>query len=440
MNTLLQEPPSRRHLSSLSLSIWGLVIFYVIYQFILRVSLGVMGPALMERFTINATEFSLLGSIFYFGYASMQIPVGIFLDYFGPLKTIPLFLCLCVTGFCFFTFSDNWTIILLGRLLTGIGSAGAYISSLKVSNILFPDHLSKIFVGITSSLGLLGAVCGGLIGFLLSILSLQTLLESLSLAGIILIGVVVFSFSFKKTRTLLQIKEISNTSSEEVLISGVARIFLKKPTLIILMVSVGLMTMALYTFADSWGPSFLIQIHHLSMDQAATSIFLIYIGMVTGCSLLSLIGNHFNITNLLIILCGFVTTSILISLLVFSNIPYLIILILTFIMGLCASLQILFFGIILSLVPKKFGGVTSGLTNMVIMLLGSGSISLMGVLMDYAQDLKIFHKGIPLYNKYSYNLAFGTIAGLVLLGTLIFLTLTMVNHFKAKRTSRPALL
>ncbi len=434
------SPHTHRHLSSLSLSIWGLVICYVIYQFILRVSLGVMAPDLMERFMINATEFSLLGSIFYFGYASMQIPVGIFLDHFGPLKTIPLFLFLCVTGFCLFTFSDNWTVVLLGRFLTGIGSAGAYISSLKVSNMLFPDRLSKLFVGITSSLGLIGAVCGGLIGFLLGVMSLQTLLQGLSVGGIALIGIFLLTFSFKKTRALLQIKEESSVQSDENLIAGITKIFLKKPILIALMGSIGLMTMALYTFADSWGPSFLIQIHHVSMDQASTSIFLIYIGMVTGCSLLSFIGNHFNITNIIIILCGLVTASILASLLIFSNIPYGVILTLMFILGLCASLQILFFGVILSLVPKKFGGVTSGLTNMIIMLLGSGSISLMGLLMDYAQETKILHNGVPVYSKYSYSFAFGTITGLVLLGAFIFSALTMINHFKARKTEEPALL
>ncbi|MBS0186002.1 MAG: MFS transporter [Proteobacteria bacterium] len=430
---------SAAHLSGLSFGIWGLVICYVIYQFILRVSLGVMAPDLMERFMINATEFSLLGSIFYFGYASMQIPVGIFLDHFGPLKTIPLFLCLCVTGFCFFTFSENWTIVLLGRLLTGIGSAGAFISSLKVSNMLFPDRLSKLFVGITSSLGLLGAVCGGLIGFLLSVLSLQTLLEGLSIAGLILTAVILLSFSLKKTRNLLQIKEVSHIPNENLLV-GITKIFFKKPVLIILMASVGLMTTALYTFADSWGPSFLIQVHHLSMDQAATSIFLIYIGMVTGCSLLSFVGNHFNNTNGIIVLCGLITAGILGFLLFFSAIPYFILLALMFILGLCASLQILFFGVILSLVPKKFGGVTSGLTNMIIMLLGSGSISLMGLLMDYAQETKILHNGVPVYSTYSYRFAFGTITILVLLGAFSFAILTLIDHFKRKKTEGPVLL
>lgn len=424
-----------RHVSSLSLSIWGVAIAYVIYQFILRVSLGIMAPSLMERFAINATEFSLLGSIFYFGYASMQIPVGIFLDYFGPLKTIPLFLFLCVTGFCLFTFSDNWSLVLFGRLLTGIGSAGAFISSLKVSSLLFPERLSRTFIGITSGLGLLGAVCGGLIGFLFSIFSLQTLLQVLSFSGIGLLLLVGISFSFQTTQALLNIREEATHPSEEKLIPNMLKIFRKQPSLLLWMVSIGLMTMSLYTFADSWGPSFLMHVHHASMDEASTAIFLVYMGMVTGASCLSFIGNYFNKTNLLIILCGLLITGILIILLSFPHLPYWVLLLLMFLFGVCSSLQILFFGVILSLVPRKFGGVTSGLTNMVIMLLGSGSISLMGLLMDYTQGPKTHLKHVPVYGRAAYTFAFGLITGLVFLGVLIFSSIILKNHLKTKNNA-----
>ena len=433
MNTSLHASQSYRHISALSLGIWGIVIGYVIYQFILRVSLGVMAPGLMERFVINATEFSLLGSVFYFGYATMQIPVGVLLDYLGPKKTIPMFVILCVSGFCLFTFSENWTLVLIGRLLTGIGSAGAFISSLKVTHLLFSDQIFKVMVGITSALGLIGAVCGGLVGYLLEFLSLTAVLQGLSGIGIFLIILVVTSFSLKRTTALLSIteKDHSDRQEKESILTGIIALC-KKPSLLFLMISVGLIAMSLYTFADSWGPSFLIQIHHLSMTQASTAIYLIYIGMVIGSACLSFVANRFNASPYLISTCGLILAGILITLLT-CEIPYPLILGLMVIFGVCSSQQILFFGVILSLVPKKFGGVTTGVTNMLIMLLGSGSISLAGLLMDLADQPTLLDNGVSLYSKSSYLLAFGTIAVLVIGGVVLFSSISFFLHIKRKK-------
>lgn len=428
-----EHPKGRRHVSSLAIGIWGMVVIFVIYQFILRVSLGVMAPSLMERFTIDATQFSLLGSLFYFGYASMQIPVGIFLDRFGPLRTVPVFILLCVSGFCLFTFSDNWALALFGRFITGIGSAGAFISSLKVTHLLFPERLFKFLVGLTSSLGLLGAICGGLIGIILTIYSLSDVLQGLSYSGIILLFIICSLFYQKKSQSLLKSKEISFEKTEHNNILDGLRVIFKKPSLLILIFCTALMTTALYTFADSWGPSFLMQYHHLSMDQASFSIFLIYIGMTLGSTLLSFIGEKFNMTQLIVATCGFITASVLIGFLTISYIPYYFILCAMFIFGICASLQILVFGLILSQVPKRFGGIITGLTNMTIMLLGSGSISLAGFLMDYTQD-KVIENGAPIYGSSAYMLSFGCISTIVLIGAMGFSIVSVKEHVNQKKS------
>ena len=430
--TFPDTPKARRHVSPLAIGIWGMVVLFVIYQFVLRVSLGVMAPSLMERFVIDATQFSLLGSLFYFGYASMQIPVGILLDRFGPLRIVPIFVLLCVAGFCLFTFSNNWALALFGRFITGIGSAGAFISSLKVTHLLFPERLFKFLVGLTSSLGLLGAICGGLIGILLTIYSLSDVLQGLSGLGIVFLFAILSLFYQKKSKALLKSQETPMEETEQSILAGLKVIF-KKPSLLILIFCTALMTMALYTFADSWGPSFLMQYHHLSMDQASFSIFLIYIGMTIGATLLSFIGERFNITQLIVATSGFITAVILFGFLAISHIPYYSILYCMFIFGMCASLQILVFGLILSQIPKRFGGIITGLTNMTIMLLGSGSISLAGFLMDFSND-KIIQNGTPIYGQSAYTLSFGCIAILVLIGAIGFSIVSITGHFKQKKS------
>ena len=134
--------------------VWGAALSFVIFQFAVRISHGVMAQDLMSLWQLDGTEYGWIGSIFYFGYAACQIPAGYLLDRYGPGRILPLFCGLCVGGFWIFSNSDTLPLILLGRFITGIGSAGAFIGSLKVVRLVFPGPWFGTMVGVTSSLGL----------------------------------------------------------------------------------------------------------------------------------------------------------------------------------------------------------------------------------------------------------------------------------------------
>ncbi|UNM06038.1 MAG: MFS transporter [Holosporaceae bacterium] len=88
-----------------------------------------MTKEILLHFQITATDFGILTSLYYLGYAVMQVPIGAFLDRYGPRYIASSFVLLCALGAILFAFATNWTIALIARFMIGVGSSGAYISS-----------------------------------------------------------------------------------------------------------------------------------------------------------------------------------------------------------------------------------------------------------------------------------------------------------------------
>src|SRR3990172_8928302 len=89
---------------------WFLATSFFAYQFIMRVFTGLCVPEIMSKFHIDATEFGLLSSLYYYGYADMQIPVAYLLDRFGPRLVISLSCLLCSAATFLFYGTENWTL------------------------------------------------------------------------------------------------------------------------------------------------------------------------------------------------------------------------------------------------------------------------------------------------------------------------------------------
>src|SRR5437868_10639860 len=58
-------------------------VLYIVSQF-LRNSVGVIAPDLAAEMGLKPIELGLLSSIYFFAFASIQIPLGVALDRFGP--------------------------------------------------------------------------------------------------------------------------------------------------------------------------------------------------------------------------------------------------------------------------------------------------------------------------------------------------------------------
>ncbi|MBL8677209.1 MAG: MFS transporter, partial [Alphaproteobacteria bacterium] len=117
--------------------VWSFAGLFYLYQFILRNSPGVMTDDLMRDFSVEACSLGILSSFYLVSYVSLQIPVGLGMDKFGPTRLLKGAILLCMIGTIFFALSDSFYLACFGRLLIGAGSTCAFLGSLKLATNWF---------------------------------------------------------------------------------------------------------------------------------------------------------------------------------------------------------------------------------------------------------------------------------------------------------------
>jgi predicted MFS family arabinose efflux permease len=121
-----------------------------------RASNVTIGLDLMRDLAIGPEALGALTGAFFFGFAAMQIPCGLFFDHFGPRHSVAGMLILAATGGIIFTLAPNWPILLAGRVLMGAGFGVMLIGTMVVISRWFPPDRFSTLAAMVMSIGLLG--------------------------------------------------------------------------------------------------------------------------------------------------------------------------------------------------------------------------------------------------------------------------------------------
>ncbi|MDF2966188.1 MAG: Major facilitator family transporter, partial [Rickettsiaceae bacterium] len=143
------------------LILWAVATLFFAFQFILRLSVGILREDIISKYQIDTVMFGSLAGFYYLGYSGMQIPFGIMLDRFNFRMVIILGIMVTVLGTLPFILTNNWYYVLIGRFLIGAGSAVSFLAITKVIKLFFKEELHSQMIGFSFTFGLLGAVFGG---------------------------------------------------------------------------------------------------------------------------------------------------------------------------------------------------------------------------------------------------------------------------------------
>ena len=114
----------------LSLIIILLSSIYFISQFS-RASLGVVVIDIAADLNLNSEQIGRLGGVFFLSFALTQVPLGIMLDAFNPVKIIIYMMIIVFSGSFLFGIADNYSLLILARIL---------------SYSLLPVNIAKIYM------------------------------------------------------------------------------------------------------------------------------------------------------------------------------------------------------------------------------------------------------------------------------------------------------
>ncbi len=99
--------------------------FAYFFAAVLRAITATLSPVLTQEFQLQAGDLGLLAGGYFLGFAIIQLPLGTWLDRWGPRKVMLRFVALAVLGCGAFALASSFSGLLLGRVLCGLGvSAG----------------------------------------------------------------------------------------------------------------------------------------------------------------------------------------------------------------------------------------------------------------------------------------------------------------------------
>ncbi len=130
---------------------------YFISQFS-RASLGVVVIDIAADLNLNSEQIGRLGGVFFLSFALTQVPLGILLDAFNPIKIITYMMFIIFLGSFLFGIADNYSLLILARMLQGVGCGVCLMGPLVVITKILNAKDFAFYSGIVMGLGGLGAL------------------------------------------------------------------------------------------------------------------------------------------------------------------------------------------------------------------------------------------------------------------------------------------
>lgn len=113
---------------------------------------------LVEEFALSAGDLGILTAVLFLTFALIQLPLGAWLDRFGPRRVQTVLLFIAAIGAAAFACAQGFIGLVIGRALIGFGIAGALMAGLKGIVLWFPAERIALANGWFIALGALGTV------------------------------------------------------------------------------------------------------------------------------------------------------------------------------------------------------------------------------------------------------------------------------------------
>ena len=104
--------------------------FAYFFSAVLRAITATLSPTLTQEFALSAQELGLLAGGFFLGFALPQLPLGRWLDHYGPRRVMLGFMVVAVAGCIAFSLARDFAGLLAARVLCGMGVSACLMAPL----------------------------------------------------------------------------------------------------------------------------------------------------------------------------------------------------------------------------------------------------------------------------------------------------------------------
>lgn len=355
-----------------SLRIWLAGSLFVLFQFFLQLSSGVVIGVIMHDMVLSALTAGLLSSSFYIVYTILQIPVGILFDCKNPRPLLTVTAFICSVGCILFASSYSLIGLFFGRTLIGIGSSFAFVGLTHLIRQHYPARQFAFLIGLSETVGFLTTVLGIIgMGSLIIIFGWREFINSAGLVGLIIASLCwkYIPAAPKITRPLQHYgKQLSQIlTSKKLWINGLF---------------IGLSFALVTVFGALWAAPFIQIKLACSLRQASLINAMFFLGTGLSCPLFGVLASYFSRRKPLILSGCLLTTAVMLFVL-FSPIKSIVVMSsLMFMLGLCCGSYILAYPISNELAPANSLSTCTGFINTLALITTPLLQPLIGYLLD----------------------------------------------------------
>lgn len=402
--------------------VWALGAALFCYGFFHRNAPSVMIDPLMRDFMVGGALLGNLSAFYFYAYASLQIPVGLMVDRWGPRRMLTIGAALCASGSVLFALAETLPVAYAGRLLIGTGAAFSFVGTLKLATNWFPPERFAQLTGMTMMAGMIGGVGGQApLAALVEVAGWrEALLGAAAVGG--LLAVATWLIVRDRPRPLPRGKGDGGRDDgggAKALLRGLAVVF-RQPQNWIMSLIAASMTAPLLAFAGLWGVAWLMQTHGMERPEAAGTASLLLVGWAFGSPASGWLSDRTGLRRPVLqggALLGLVSLS---CLLYVPDLPALVRAALFLASGAGLSAMAVGFAVLRRCNAPEVTGAAYGLLNGACV--GSGAVfqPLIGALLDRAWDGTLV-EGARVYSPEAYKGALSVMIGFLALGLLLTL-------------------
>lgn len=133
-------------------------LLFVLSQFY-RATVAVITPQLMVDFSLDARGLGQMSAAFFYAFALTQIPLAVYLDRLGFRRTMATLNLVAVLGAAVFAKAQSLDMLIVARLLLGIGMACNLMGTFKLLTVCFAPRRFATLAAVIFSMGTVGNIC-----------------------------------------------------------------------------------------------------------------------------------------------------------------------------------------------------------------------------------------------------------------------------------------
>jgi len=238
---------------------------------LLRAITATIAPELVLEFNLTSGELGLLGGGYFLGFASVQIPLGYLLDSKGPKKIVSYFLTLSIIGLILFSLAQNLMMLLISRVLIGVGVGACLMGPLTAYRIWYQDETQQRANSWMLMVGAMGMLSSSLpVQYFLPLIGWRAIFLSLAVFTLLCIFLIIVFIP------KWQLKTIDNKQLDE---SGLKIVW--KNSLFKSLVPMGFFSYGgLFAIQTLWAGPWMIRVSGYTPEESAQGLFVIYFFML----------------------------------------------------------------------------------------------------------------------------------------------------------------